>query len=83
MSDEQKECIGKGSEKGECEELYKLKEAARKVLEGFDRGVFLRNTKQDHESKWAIELYPYVMALKNLMEGSDYVDAGVREDDRY
>lgn len=43
-----------------------IREAALKILEGFDRGVFVRNTAKDHESDWAIKAFPYLRALAVL-----------------
>ena len=42
--------------------------AAQAVLEGFDRGVFVRSTEQDHQDGWALSLLRYVQALCILQE---------------
>jgi hypothetical protein len=45
-----------------------LDRAIRKVLEGFDKGVFLRNTANDALPDWAIKQSPYLTALAILSE---------------
>ena len=37
-----------------------------KVLEGFNSGVFIRNTSGDHESDWAVKAMPYLRAVGQL-----------------
>ena len=39
-----------------------------KVVEGFEKGVFVRDTSRDHESDWAIRVFPYLAALARLAE---------------
>ena len=68
MSEAQAKCIGKGSEKGECTELLTIKAAARTVLEGFDKHVFVRDTSKDDRGDWAIRCFPYLRALSVLQE---------------
>ena len=41
-------------------------DAARAVLDGFDKGVFLRNTVNDKSDEWAIQALPFVAALAKL-----------------
>lgn len=43
-----------------------LKEAARKVLEGFAADVFVRDISGDRDPGWAIKLLPYINALARL-----------------
>lgn len=45
------------------DERAALREAAEKVCEGFDKGFFVRDISRDHESSWAIHLFPYLAAL--------------------
>lgn len=45
-----------------------LDDAIAKVIEGFDRGVFVRDTTYDYESGWATEAVPYIQALAVLGE---------------
>ena len=53
----------------EQEEAYRqAKDAARTILDGFDKGVFNRNITNDGESAWAIKLLPYIVALAKLQE---------------
>jgi len=68
VSETQAECIGKGSEKGECTELLIIKEAARTVLEGFDEHIFMRDISNDDRGDWAIRCFPYLRALAVLRE---------------
>ena len=42
------------------------REDIAKVLEGFDKGVFVRSTDNDHESGWAVKLLPYIGALQRI-----------------
>ena len=43
-----------------------LLENARIVLEGFGKGLFVRNTDDDMNPGWAVKLLPYVGALARL-----------------
>lgn len=43
-------------------------EAIRLVLEGFDKGVFVRDISHDHESSWAVRQLPYLAALSRLID---------------
>jgi hypothetical protein len=43
-------------------------EAAQKVIEGFDKGVFVRDPAGDGDPAWAIKLFPYLRALAVLSE---------------
>jgi hypothetical protein len=53
--------------------------ALKAVLAGFDAHAFVRNTAQDHEPTWAIELFPHLKALADATvaiakaEGADRV----------
>lgn len=38
----------------------------RIILEGFDKGIFVRNTDDDHNSDWAIRFSRYILALGRL-----------------
>jgi hypothetical protein len=50
------------------EEVERLREAGALLGEAFDLGVFVRGTKGDGESDWAIKLLPYLRALAVLVE---------------
>jgi len=41
-----------------------------KVLEGFDIGVFVRNTGDDYSDGWAMKILPYIAALARLAKSS-------------
>jgi hypothetical protein len=41
------------------------------VLEGFDKGIFVRDISHDHQSDWAIRAFPYLAALGRLAEQVD------------
>jgi hypothetical protein len=43
-----------------------LKKAIKKVLEGFDTEVFIRNTAHDGDPDWALKLLPYLRAVGTL-----------------
>ena len=45
-----------------------LREAIVKVLEGFEKELFVRNTARDSERLWGIELAPYLIALARLQK---------------
>lgn len=47
------------------------REAAAKVVEGFDTQVFVRNTRGDNKPEWSIRLLPYLSALAVLKEFAD------------
>lgn len=47
------------------------REAISKVMEGFDRGVFVRNTVGDGDPAWAVKLFPYLRALGVLQRLTD------------
>jgi hypothetical protein len=49
-----------------------LRDAIHKVLEGFDKEVFIRNTAGDTESAWALKLFPYLRALAVLAQATEY-----------
>ena len=50
----------------EQEQARALRSAAAKVLEGFERGIFVRATDGDHAPEWATKLLPYIQALTEL-----------------
>jgi hypothetical protein len=43
-----------------------LRETGAKVVEGFERRLFIRNTQGDGDSAWAIKFAPYLAALATL-----------------
>ncbi len=43
-----------------------VREAAQRVLEGFESGVFIRNVSRDSEPGWALKVIPYIQALATL-----------------
>ena len=45
-----------------------LTEAIRRVLEGFETGVFVRSVEKDNDPAWAMKLIPYLRALAVLQE---------------
>ena len=49
-------------------EVARLKEQVAKVLEGFDRKIFVRNIEGDGASDWAVKCFPYLRALGILAE---------------
>ena len=49
-----------------ADENAKLREAAAKVLEGFEQDIFIRNTAGDGRSDWAVKFLPYALALGTL-----------------
>lgn len=49
-----------------------LKQACLKVLDGFEKEVFVRNTKNDRRAMWAVEVLPYLQALSVLDEYSEF-----------
>lgn len=53
---------------GMSDELTQLKNDARKVIEGFDHGIFCRDVSHDHESGWAVRALPYLVALGRLTD---------------
>lgn len=46
-------------------------DAIRKVLEGFDKGVFVRNIERDADPAWAVKLLAYLGALAVLRRHVD------------
>ena len=42
-----------------------------KILEGFDKGIFVRNTDGDSAPDWAIKLFPYIAALGRLAKKAE------------
>jgi hypothetical protein len=55
--------------------------AASKLLEGFERGVFVRSTEYDADGDWAIRAFPYIQALgalKCLVDEAEQVARGDR-----
>ena len=48
-----------------------LLNACKVVLDGFDKGVFVRNTALDDASDWAIKLFPYLKALGDIQAITD------------
>ena len=53
-----------------------LREAIDKVLEGFDKGLFVRNTFGDSDPSWAVKLAPYLVALGVLAASRGEGDKG-------
>ena len=49
-------------------EVETLRAEVAKVLEGFDLGFFVRNTKDDGRSDWAVRFFPYAVALGKLAD---------------
>lgn len=49
-------------------DLENVRHACMTIMRGFDQGVFVRSTERDQNPKWAIELLPYIQALKALHE---------------
>lgn len=50
-----------------------LLDAIAKVLEGFDKGIFLRDVGADTEPGWSLRLAPYITALAMLQRaGADH-----------
>ena len=45
--------------------------AARTVLEGFEKGIFVRDISGDSTSDWAIKAFPYLRALGALQAWVD------------
>jgi len=54
-------------------ENERLREAITKVLEGFELGFFVRGTKGDAASDWAVK--SYLVALWKLIAITGYKDA--------
>jgi hypothetical protein len=54
--------------------------AASKLLEGFERGVFVRSTEYDAEGDWAIRAFPYIQALGALKCLVDEAEQAARGD---
>jgi hypothetical protein len=52
-----------------------LRAAAATVLDGFERGVFCRDTVNDSNPSWAIRLFPYITALSKLSAALTSPDA--------
>ena len=42
------------------------REDVAKVLEGFDKGIFIRDISRDHESGWAVRSLSYLVAVGRL-----------------
>lgn len=49
-------------------EIADVERDVRKVLEGFEVGVFLRDVRDDGKSDWAIRLFPYLTAMARLQK---------------
>jgi len=47
----------------------------RIVLDGFDKGIFVRSTQGDDKPGWAIDLMPYLAALGRLAKALEVPDA--------
>jgi hypothetical protein len=54
--------------------------AASKLLEGFERGVFVRSTEYDAGSEWEIRALPYIQALGALKCLVDEAERATRGD---
>ena len=52
-----------------ADEVKRLREAGEKICEGFNEGVFVRSTKGDDDSAWAMKLLPYIAALAVFSKG--------------
>lgn len=48
-----------------------LHDNCRKLLEGFDEKVFVRNIEGDGESDWAMKLLPYMASLARIRQAMD------------
>lgn len=57
-----------------------FRSAVRTILRGFDQGVFVRSTDHDHESAWAIKLFPYIRALAVAQRALAEPGSGLRVD---
>jgi len=47
-------------------ELDQLREHGATVCDGFDTGIFARDSTQDDNPSWGVKLLPYLMALSRL-----------------
>jgi len=52
----------------------KMTEAIVTVLDGFERGVFIRNTENDGAPDWAIVILPYIRAIAVLQAHIDEIE---------
>ena len=50
----------------EQETLDSIAEACAKVIERFDKSIFVRDTSKDADPTSLIQLYPYLRALSQL-----------------
>jgi len=41
------------------------------VLDGFEKGIFIRDTSHDNELGWTINLLPYIVAMARLFDAVD------------
>lgn len=55
----------------ESPQMYK---AIKGILEGFDKGVFVRSTAWDGEPGWALKLLPFIVALREAGEAIEKVE---------
>lgn len=58
-----------------------FREAVAKVLEGFDKGIFVRNVEGDVASDWAVKAFPYLQALGKLAALTQAGEASMRTND--
>ena len=51
--------------------MMPLLDDVRKVLEGFDQKIFIRDISGDHRSDWAVTVMPYLAAVGRLKAWAD------------
>ena len=49
----------------------KVRKDVAKILDGFEEGAFVRDTRGDDDPAWAIKFFPYLQALTRLKEWVD------------
>ena len=59
--------------------LFERLDAAQKVCEGFDAGVFVRDIRNDSEPGWAIKAFPHLRALGQLVAAVDKAEGQVEK----
>ena len=57
-------------------ENFQLVDILRTILEGFDKGIFVRSIQEDDDPAWLIRLLPYIKALADAKSACAKAEGG-------
>jgi hypothetical protein len=70
-----KDSIDRARQQGRDAGLEELAGPVRKILEAFDKGLFIRDISRDASGNWAFIYVPYIKALADAARLADWSGA--------